>query len=186
MKNKNLLWIVAGVGAGVFAFYLFCKKEQVQYEIIEEINEDGELETKSVPVGGGGGGFFAGSPSVGSFTTDGLTPPVTLTTAIPTTNINIVPSVPSTPTVTPSAPSSPTVTAVPIPITNLASPTTSPSSPTTSPTIITSTKPTSTAVTSPTPKPIATLSATNVASKFSGFDGGGDCFEVGEKLNDLY
>lgn len=169
MKNKNLLWVVAGAGLGVVAFYLFCKKEV--YETIEVINEDGEVEQKSVPVGGGGGGFFAPTTPVS---------PVALTTAIPTTSINILPSSPTpTPTPTPAPTPTPTPTTA---VTTTMAPSSAGVTPTTTIPIGSSTPPKVVGAI----QPILSSTATQTKSAFSGFDGGGDSFEVGECLHDLY
>lgn len=178
MKNKNLLWIVAGAGAGVLAYFMFCKREQL--ETVEVIGEDGETKTKSVPKSGGGGGFFAPSPKPIA-TTIPVTP-------IPTT-INILPTSPVVTTPTSPTVTTPTTTLAPntnvTPVTTIpSSPTvTSPTSPTVSPAPSVDVKPTPT-VTSPTSasKPVSATSV-KTESSFSGMNG--EAFEVGRLLNDL-
>lgn len=179
MKNKNLLWILAGAGAGVLAYFMFCKREE--YETVEVMNEDGEIETKSVPKSGGGGGFFAPSP-----TPIQTTLPVT---PIPTTSINILPTAPVITTPTSPTVTTPTTTLAPntnvTPVTTIpTSPTvTSPTSPTITPAPTVTVRPTPT-VTSPTPASTP-VSATSVKteSSFSGMNG--EAFEAGRLLNDL-
>lgn len=182
MKNNNIFWILAGAGVGALAYFAFCKRQQL--ETVEVMNEDGEMETKSVPKsgGGGGGGFFAPTPR-----------PITSTlpvAPIPTT-INILPTSPvvSSPTTTQPTITTPTTTLTPntnvTPVTTIPStPTvTSPVSPslTTAPTVTVRPTPT---VTSPTTdlKP-ATATSLKTESAFSGMNG--EAFEVGRLLNDL-
>jgi hypothetical protein len=179
MKNKNLLWILAGVGAGFVAFYMKCKMNQGVYTVQGvPVGEEDEMESRMATVGGGGGGGGAFMPS---------TPVATPVIATPST-IAVIPSdvlyptnpliVSTTPTTTPTT----TITAkepVIVPVTSPTAP--APTQP------ISTTKPTTTISTQPIIKPISPVIApVSTKSGFSGFNGGGDLFECGEKLNDLY
>jgi hypothetical protein len=55
MKNKNALYIVLGIGAGVVAYYLFCKKkDEAQTNVkSDEKPKDKPTPNKGTSVGGG-------------------------------------------------------------------------------------------------------------------------------------
>lgn len=170
MKNKNGLYIVLGIGAGVVAYYLFCKKKNS--EGLTEVKSDEKSEkpvtSKAVAGGGGGGGIF--SPVVPKSVT-----PIATTTPL-VVNVTSTPSTP-TPTATAVTPSKVDVGLVSTPVSTTTTSTIRPVS-----ISETSVKPiTTTATTTPT-----TTTATASTPLKSSFEGvGQQCFEVGECLNDL-
>jgi hypothetical protein len=164
MKNKNSLYIVLGIGTGVVAYYLFCKKKN---EIKASGEPDAKTEDKPTPikaVAGGGGGIF--SPVMPKYVT-----PVATTTPL-VVNVTSTTSTPTpTPTATAVTPSKVDVGLVSTPV----------STSTTRP--ILSSELVSKPITSPAP---TTTTATATALKSSSFEGvGQQCFEVGECLYDL-
>jgi hypothetical protein len=195
MKNKNALYIVLGIGAGVVAYYLFCKNKKALTQV--QSDDTGETPVESKVVKGGFGGGFS-SPIAPKYVT-----PVATTTPL-------VVSVTSTTTPTPIA----TTTAT-TPIREDVSIVSKPIS-TSTPTPIATTpiredvsivsKPISTSTSTPETKPVVTtevispkplvaidlnnkttdlmrVDATQIKSSFQGV--GQQCFEVGECLYDL-
>ena len=187
MKNKNALYIVLGIGAGVVAYYLFCKNKKALTQV--QIDDTGEKPVESKVVKGGFGGGFS-SPIAPKYVT-----PVATTTPL-------VVNVTSTPTGT--SVSTPTSTTTPIATTTSTTPIkedvsivskpiyTSTPTPETRPVV--ETKPVlTTEVIATKPLPITDLNtkptdimrvdATQIKSSFQGV--GQQCFEVGECLYDL-
>ena len=183
MKNKNALYIVLGIGAGVVAYYLFCKNKKALTQVQSDDTGETPVESKVVKRGLGGG--FA-SPIAPKYVT-----PVATTTPL-------VVSVTSTPTGT--SVSTPTSTSTPTPIA-----TTTATTPIREDVSIVS-KPISTSTSTPETKPVVTtevispkplvaidlnnkttdlmrVDATQIKSSFQGV--GQQCFEVGECLYDL-
>jgi hypothetical protein len=172
MKNKNALYIVLGIGAGVVAYYLFCKKKN---EVKASGEPDAKTEDKPTPSkavagGGGGGGIF--SPVMPKYVT-----PVATTTPLV---VNVT-STPSTPTPTPTATA---VTPSKVDVGLVSTPVSTPiSTPITRPTL--SSELVSKPITLPAPTTTTTM-AIATPLKRSSFEGvGQQCFEVGECLYDL-
>ena len=163
MKNKNALYIVLGIGAGVVAYYLFCKKKNEEKASGEPDAKTEDKPTPSKAVAGGGGVFTPVMPKY-------VTPIATTTPLV----VNVT-SAPSTPTPTPTAtavtPSKVDVGLVSTPV----------STSTTRPIL------SSELVSKPIPLPApTTTTATATELKRSSFEGvGQQCFEVGECLYDL-
>lgn len=151
MNNKNALYIVIGIGAGVVAYYFFCKKKD-DGEVIAKSDE--KPKDKPTPSKGVSGGGF--TPIIAPILTPVATTPVASTPIV----INIT---------------KPAITKADA--TLLSKPVTSP---------VTSTAITRPTTTAPvlTQPVIAPVSASATAQKV-GFDGGQQCFEVGECLTDL-
>jgi len=197
MKNKNALYVVLGISAGVVAYYIFCKNKNNKRLVGVASDSTGEkpVETKKNKVGvGGGGGIFspvAPKPVIPIATT---TPLVVNVTSTPNTGT----SVSTTPTTTPvtkpamevvSKPTlEPTSTPLPVLATEVVSkPTLEPTSPTKPATEVIS-KPISVNDLSNSTTPVTRVDATRVdATQIkSSFQGVGSlCFEVGDCLNDL-
>jgi hypothetical protein len=172
MKNKNALYIVLGIGAGVVAYYLFCKKKN---EVKASGEPDAKTEDKPTPskaVAGGGGGIF--SPVMPKYVT-----PVATTTPLV---VNVT-STPSTPTPTPT-PTATAVTPSKVDVGLVSTPVSTPiSTPITRPTL--SSELVSKPITLPAPTTTTTM-AIATPLKRSSFEGvGQQCFEVGECLHDL-
>ena len=155
MKNKNALYIVLGIGAGVVAYYIFCKKKD-EVEVIAKSDE--KPKDKPTPSKGVSGGGF--TPIIAPILTPIATTPVATTPIV----VNI-----TKPAITKAD-----ATLFTKPVT---SPVTSPVTPTAI------TRPTTTAPVLTQPV-IAPVSASATSLKV-GFDGGQQCFEVGECLTDL-
>jgi hypothetical protein len=173
MKNKNALYIVLGIGAGVVAYYLFCKKKN--NEALTEVKSDEKSEkpaTSKAVAGVGGGGFTPVMPKY-------VTPVATTTPLV----VNVT-STPSTPTTTPTATA---VTPSKVDVALVSSPVSvSTSTATTRPVLASEVveKPITTPITTPTTTTTTTATATEL--KRSSFEGvGQQCFEVGECLYDL-
>ena len=197
MKNKNALYVVLGISAGVVAYYIFCKNKNNKRLVGVASDSTGEkpVETKKNKVGvGGGGGIFspvAPKPVIPVATT---TPLVVNVTSTPNTGT----SVSTTPTTTPvtkpamevvSKPTlEPTSTPLPVLATEVVSkPTLEPTSPTKPATEVIS-KPISVNDLSNSTTPVTRVDATRVdATQIkSSFQGVGSlCFEVGDCLYDL-
>jgi len=203
MKNKNALYIVLGIGAGVVAYYLFCKKKNEEKVSGEPDAKAEDKPTPSKAVSGGfGGGSVISAPAMPKF----VTPSATTTPLV----VNVT----STPSATPSRsdlttisnPISSPVIASATPsrsdLTTLSSDITKPAtSPVTSPVIASATpsrsdlttlssdvtKPATSPITTPTTTTATTTTATTTTPlKTSSFEGiGQQCFEVGECLYDL-
>ena len=158
MKNKNALYIVLGIGAGVVAYYLFCKKKNEEKASGEP---DAKAEDKPTPskavAGGFGGGSVISAPAMPKF----VTPIATSTPLV--VNVTSTPS--TTPVIASATPSRSDLTTLSSDVTKPAT------SPITTPTTTTATTTTATATT-----PLKT-------SSFEGI--GQQCFEVGECLYDL-
>ncbi len=166
MKNKNALYIVLGIGAGVVAYYLFCKNK-VKKGQLRGVSTDMDDETQSTS---GGGGFMGGDiaypmPIVASMETRPLIVNVSTTERTPVT----APITASTTPIRDNVTSASTPVAV-------ASPVLTP---------ISTSSPVSTPVSTVSPVRTPTSTATLSETKL-GFEGIGEqCFEVGECLNDL-
>jgi hypothetical protein len=195
MKNKNALYVVLGISAGVVAYYIFCKNKNNKRLVGVASDSTGEkpVETKKNKVGVGvGGGIFspvAPKPVIPIATT---TPLVVNVTSTPT----ITPT--TTPTTTPvtkplmEVVSKPTLEPISAPLPVLATevvskPTLEPTSPTKPATEVVS-KPISVTelsnITTPVSRVDATrVDATQIKSSFQGV--GSLCFEVGDCLYDL-
>lgn len=74
MKNKNALYIVIGIGAGVVAYYIFCKKKNEEKASGEP---DAKTEDKPAPSKGVVGGGF--TPIIAPILTPVATTPVSTT-----------------------------------------------------------------------------------------------------------
>ena len=168
MKNKNSLYIVLGIGAGVLAYYFFCKKkgsEKMMDEPLEEQPKESPKKVITTP-------FTAPKYFTPVATTTPLVVNVTSTTTTPKP-AEIIP----TPVVTKSTSTlTPTPTPTPTPVV------------TTSTATVTPVK-TESAVLEKPLEPIKTdvafATKTNTI-RTSAFDGVGSlCFEVGECLYDL-
>jgi hypothetical protein len=183
MKNKNALYIVLGIGAGVVAYYLFCKNKKALTQV--QIDDTGEKPVESKVVKGGFGGGFS-SPIAPKYVT-----PVATTTPL-------VVSVTSTPTGTSVTTPTSTTTPTPIATTTATSPiredvsivskpiSTSTTTPETKPVLTTeviATKPLPITDLNTKPTDIMRVDATQIKSSFQGV--GQQCFEVGECLYDL-
>jgi hypothetical protein len=203
MKNKNALYVVLGISAGVVAYYIFCKNKNNKRLVGVASDNTGEkpVETKTNK-GGIGGGIF--SPVIPKYTTPvaTTTPLVVNVTSTPSTGT----SVSSTPTTT--SVTTPTSTSVTTPITTpvttpistpvstpvsttisdvVSKPTLEPTSPTKPATEVIS-KPISVTELSNSTTPVSRVDATRVdATQIkSSFQGVGSlCFEVGDCLYDL-
>jgi hypothetical protein len=178
MKNKNIIYIALGLGAGIFAYYYFCKKKYSLNASVEESSEGGELAEKSSNKAVGGGGFGVA--------------PMRLPTPMPVaSSVNIintpVPTVPPERTVDPT-PVKPVTTVKESKDTFTVLQTVAPaiSTPIDTPII----KPIKEAENIKEPIRTEPVRAEIVSKQLepvkSGFDGMGQlCFEVGECLNDL-
>ncbi len=209
MNNKNLLWIVAGVGAGYVAFHLWCKKkgitpsvastQEVAEEEVAEEEQEGET-SRAMPSGGGGGGGGAiptapttivATPILTApiIATNPINPPPrpkrprveleepigTLSASTSSVKWNPKPRVATRPTIVADTETRPRVTTRP---TIVADTEIRPRVTTTTPRIVTP-RPYVATITSGAKPMVAQMN-------FSGFDGGGDCFELKGCLNDLY
>lgn len=188
MKNKNALYIVLGIGAGVVAYYLFCKKKNEEKASGEP---DAKAEDKPTPskavAGGFGGGSVISAPAMPKFVT-----PIATTTPL-VVNVTSTPS--TTPVIASATPSRSDATITSSPVTSpVSSPVTSPVIASTTPsrsdlTTLSSdvTKPATSPITTPTTTTATTTTATATTPlKTSSFEGiGQQCFEVGECLYDL-
>ena len=194
MKNKNLIYVAIGLGAGVFAYYYFCRKKYRLNGVAGNITEGDELSSESASEDG--------KPISGSYNPTGraLAPP-------PLSNpISIIREIIAPISTVFTNPSSTTGTTNPVTTPILATGTTTPISKTdtTSPVISTgTTSPVITTDTTSVDKPALTTDvitkeiaiaptrtlATDIKTTEpikSGFDGMGQlCFEVGECLYDL-
>ena len=179
MKNKNALYIVLGIGAGVVAYYLFCKKKVKKGQLRFASTE---LEDEIAPMGSGGGGGFIGGDIPTPMPIPVLTPqfvapmetrPLVVnvsTTSREPTNI-LTPISTTSPVSTPISTTSPVSTPI-----STASPVLTP---------ISTASPVSTPISAASPVRTPTSTSTLTQTK-SGFEGIGEqCFEVGECLTDL-
>jgi len=102
MKNKNLTYIALGIGAGIVAYYLFCRKKaktEVQEIVEEQPKVEAPAETKRRgAVGGGGGGISV--PAQPMLSKPTYTTPVATTTPI-NVSVTTTPTTPVTTTTTP-------------------------------------------------------------------------------------
>jgi hypothetical protein len=192
MKNKNALYVVLGISAGVVAYYIFCKNKNNKIVGVTSDNTGKKpVETKTNKVGvGGGGGIFspvAPKPVIPVATT---TPLVVNVTSTPNTGT----SVSTTPVTKPAMEvvSKPTLEPISTPLPVLATdvvskPTIEPTSPSKPATEVIS-KPMSVTDLSNSTTPVTRVDATRVdATQIkSSFQGVGQlCFEVGDCLHDL-
>ena len=174
MKNKNPLYIVFGIGAGIIAYYLFCKKKDDAVAVVDgqaDGQVDGEADENSTATKGailGGGSITPQNPTI-----------VPIVTPLVLSGTPIVQGKPPIRIINPSPTS---VKVVPRPV------------PTTS--FVPRPAPTTSFVPRPAPRPISVVSRptlttapigvrpiTSISSRFNGFDG--SSFEVGDCLNDL-
>ena len=178
MKNKNSLYIVIGLGAGVLAYYLFCKKkvQEKQEEVEKEVEEKQEEKNKTQ----------IGGVKVSPIGIPKYTIPVATTTPV---IVNVSSTKPTTATITPTT--TPTVTTSPTTTTAVA---VKPTEMVIAPKPIeTSLEPVKTTTTTSDVKPLSTTSTmtssavmTSAPLAKSSFEGmGSNCFEVGYCLNDL-
>ena len=197
MKNKNALYVVLGISAGVVAYYIFCKNKNNKRLVGVASDSTGEkpVETKKNKVGvGGGGGIFssvAPKPVIPVATT---TPLVVNVTSTPNTGTSVTTTPTTTPVTKPAMEvvSKPTLepTSPPLPVlaTEVVSKQTlEPTSPTKPATEVIS-KPISVNDLSNSTTPVTRVDATRVdATQIkSSFQGVGSlCFEVGDCLYDL-
>jgi hypothetical protein len=194
MKNKNLIYVAIGLGAGVFAYYYFCRKKYRLNGVAGNITEGDELSSESASEDG--------KPISGSYNPTGRAlapPPLSNPISIIREIIAPISTVFTNPVTTPILA---TGTTTPISKTDTTSPVISTG--TTSPVI--STGITSQVITTDTTsvdkpalttdvikKEIAIAPTRTLATDIkttepikSGFDGMGQlCFEVGECLYDL-
>jgi hypothetical protein len=162
MKNKNALYIVLGIGAGVVAYYLFCKKKNEEKASGEP---DAKKEDKSTPSKVVSGGGF--TPVIAPILTPVSTTPIVVNITKPAITKPSVQPVTPIATITPTTPTTkPSVESV-TPIATI-----SPTTPITKPSV----EPV---------RPIDTQPISSVTTAKVGFDGGQQCFEVGECLYDL-
>lgn len=162
MKNKNALYIVLGIGAGIVAYYLFCKKKSEEGQV--EVKSEGEPVSKKVPPTGGGSTPIS-TPKL--ITPKVITPILTTTPLV----VNVSTTSPATTT---------TATSGKVDITPVTSPVSSTTTTRPTTTSEVSVKPTTTTA------PTTTTTAISTPLKTSSFEGiGQQCFEVGECLNDL-
>jgi cytoskeletal protein RodZ len=116
MKNKGITYIALGIGAGIVAYYLFCRKkakEQLQEVVEQQQQQEPQKETRKGAIGGGGGGGFAPASPVTSrplYATPVATTPLSVNvtttstpTPTPTTTITAIKPTPPTITDTPTA-----------------------------------------------------------------------------------
>jgi len=197
MKNKNALYVVLGISAGVVAYYIFCKNKNNKRLVGVASDDTGKkpVETKTNKVGvGGGGGIFspvAPKPVIPVATT---TPLVVNVTSTPNTGTSVTTTPTTTPVTKPAMEvvSKPTLEPISTPLPVLATdvvskPTLEPTSPTKPATEVIS-KPISVTdlrdSTTPVTRVDATkVDATQIKSSFQGV--GSLCFEVGDCLYDL-
>ena len=169
MKNKNPLYIVFGIGAGIVAYYLFCKKKDGAVALADG-QADGQADDNTPTRGAilGGNSVTPQNATLvpiitplvlnGTPTFQGK-PPITIINTNPT-DISNTPRFIPTKVVPRPVPISTTVKVVPRPV------------------------PISTTV-KVVPRPVSVFSRpmTSISSRFNGFDG--SSFEVGDCLNDL-
>jgi hypothetical protein len=201
MKNKNALYVVLGISAGVVAYYIFCKNKNNKRLVGVASDNTGEkpVETKTNK-GGIGGGIF--SPVIPKYTTPvaTTTPLVVNVTSTPSTGTSVSTTPTSTSVTTPTSTSvtTPVITPVSTPITTpvstpISDVVTKPLIETTSSTkpVLTTdviSKPMSVTDLSNSTTPVTRVDATRVdATQIkSSFQGVGQlCFEVGDCLYDL-
>lgn len=195
-QNKNLIYVALGLGAGVFAYYYFCRRKY-------KINSNGEIiadgESSNVNPSNPTGRELAPPPISNPITfIKELVSPTNTSTGTSTTNTTSTTSV-ATPVSTPiSVPvDKPSTTTVTTPVTTPV--TTTVTTPVTTPVTTSVDRPITTPVDKPAPtkeiltkeiaiEPIRT-EITDVKSREPikvGFDGVGQlCFEVGDCLYDL-
>jgi hypothetical protein len=187
MDKKSLIYIAFGVGAGLVAYHFLCKMKYIRLassqggEIIES-----EESTSGGSIGGGGFGGSIGGGLIGTTTPISRTPIETGSTGIATPSRIVSPTplivnVTTSPTTSGTTSGSTSVSPIlsPVPTTGLVG-----SGTTTGGT--TTTTPTLTAITNTVSKPSSDISlVTATASRFSGFNGSNNDFEVGEILNDI-
>ena len=212
MKNKNPLYIVFGIGAGIIAYYLFCKKKDDAVAVVDgqaDGQADGKADEKPATRDAilGGGSVTPQNPTIvpivtplvlsGTPTVQGK-PPIRIINPSPT-SVKVVPRpvptnsfiptpvprpVPTTSFVPKPVPINSFIpTPAPRPVSVFTSPAPRPVSVFTSP--VPRPVPTTSFVTRPTltTAPIGVRPMTNIISRFDGFDG--SSFEVGDCLNDL-
>jgi len=199
MKNKNALYVVLGIGAGVVAYYIFCKNKNNKRLVGVASDNTGEKPVENKTNKGGiGGGIF--SPVIPKYTTPvaTTTPLVVNVTSTPNTGTSVTTTPTTTPVTKPAMevvskptleptlePSSPIK---PVLSTDVVSkPTIEPTSPT-KPAMEVVSKPISVTELSNSTTPVTRVDATRVdATQIkSSFQGVGSlCFEVGDCLYDL-
>ena len=200
MKNKNLIYVALGLGAGIFAYYYFCRKKYVASVGEGNLTDGGQLANENeggddkpvVSISNPTGRELAPPPiNPVSVIREIITPTSTLsstpiTTTASNTTANPVTSTIS-PVIAPISPSSSTSVTTPV-----SKPATMPiSTSVDKPLAISIEKPALT--TEPISKEISIAPTRTLTTDLKtseplkvGFDGVGQlCFEVGECLNDL-
>jgi len=169
MKNKNPLYIVFGIGAGIIAYYLFCKKKDDSVAVVDgkaDVKADEKPITRDAILGGGS-----------------VTPQnATILPIVTPLVLSGTPIVQGKPPIRIINPSSTPVEVVPRPVPiNSFIPTPAPKPVS----VFTTPVPTTSFSTRPilTTSPIGIRPMTSIISRFDGFDG--SSFEVGDCLNDL-
>ena len=192
MKNKNPLYIVFGIGAGIIAYYLFCKKKDDAVAVLDG-QADGKADEKPATRDAilGGGSVTPQNPTIvpivtplvlsGTPTVQGK-PPIRIINPSPT-SVKVVPRpVPTTSFIPKPVPTTSFIPK-PVPINSfIPTPVPRPVSVFTKPVDVV---PTTSFSTRPilTTTPIGIRPMTSIISRFDGFDG--SSFEVGDCLNDL-
>ena len=193
MKNKNALYVVLGISAGVVAYYIFCKNKNNKRLVGVASDNTGEkpVETKTNK-GGIGGGIF--SPVIPKYTTPvaTTTPLVVNVTSTPSTGTSVSTTPTSTSVTTPviTPVSTPITTPVSTPISDVVTKPLIETTSSTKPVLTTDviSKPMSVTDLSNSTTPVTRVDATRVdATQIkSSFQGVGQlCFEVGDCLYDL-
>jgi hypothetical protein len=196
MKNKNALYVVLGISAGVVAYYIFCKNKNNKRLVgVASDNTDEKPVENKTNKGGIGGGIF--SPVIPKYTTPvaTTTPLVVNVTSTPSTGTSVSTTPTSTSVTTPTSTSvtTPTSTSVTTPVTTPVStlvsevvtkPLIEPTSPT-KPVLTTNviSKPISVSDLNNSTINATSVDATQMKSSFQGV--GQLCFEVGDCLHDL-
>jgi hypothetical protein len=179
MKNKNSLYIILGISAGVVAYYIFCKKKNINgfTQVESNIKVEKPVETKRAGVFGGGGGGGGILPQANLF---------------PTPIVVVTPTPAPAPAPAPAPTPAPTPAPAPRPATIETSlaPSLEPApAPITRPTITAVESRPPTIETTPAPAPTTTttpLTKVDATPMKSSFEGVGQlCFEVGDCLYDL-
>ena len=205
MKNKNPLYIVFGIGAGIIAYYLFCKKKDDAVAVVDgqaggvvDGQVDENTATKDAILGGGSGSGSGGNVTPQIATIVPITTPLVLSGnpiiqgKPPIRIINPSPtSVKVVPRPVPTNSFIPTPVPRPVPTTSFV-----PRPVPTSVKVVPRPVPTTSFVPRPASRPISVVSRptlttapigvrpiTSISSRFNGFDG--SSFEVGDYLNDL-
>jgi len=169
MKNKNLIYVAIGLGAGVFAYYYFCRKKYRLNGVAGNITEGDELSSESASEDG--------KPISGSYNPTGTTNPVRTPILATGTTSPVISTGTTSPVIT-------TDTTSPVISTGTTSPVITTDATSVDKPALTTDVITKEIAIAPT-RTLATDIKTTEPIK-SGFDGMGQlCFEVGECLYDL-